>query len=231
MSKPVIGIIAKHANEDKLRLNTFIRDEVEQAIFDNGGVAIGILPPNEGKVTAKNDWYDNLTTTEKHNIYEQINLCDGIILQGGAYADEYECFIAKYCYEYDIPILGICAGKHNLVRAIGGTIEKIGNENHESEEEYVHSIMISEDSKFYEIIGKNQIMVNSRHVRKTNFSSLKASAYAPDGVIEVEEAMNKRFYLGVQFHPESLYKKDKDINKIFTYFISVCEKFKNEKNN
>ena len=69
MSKPVIGIITKHKNEDNVRLDTFIRDEVGQAIFDNGGIAIGIIPPNEGKVHATNDWAVNLTTEEKHNFY------------------------------------------------------------------------------------------------------------------------------------------------------------------
>lgn len=100
------------------RLETFIRDELEQAIFDNGGIAIGILPPNEDKIYPKDKWFDQLTTEEKHNFYKQISLCSGVILQGGAFIDEYECFIAKYCYLYNIPILGICAGKHCLVKAV-----------------------------------------------------------------------------------------------------------------
>ena len=80
---------------------------------------------------------------------EQIALCDGIVLQGGGYVDEYECFIAKFCYDYDIPILGICAGKHNMVRAVGGSIGKLGNEDHNKEERYVHSIKIDKTSKAY----------------------------------------------------------------------------------
>lgn len=53
-SKPIIGIVAKHyRNNSKSRLETYIRDEVEQAIFDNGGIAIGILPPNEDKIYPK----------------------------------------------------------------------------------------------------------------------------------------------------------------------------------
>lgn len=55
MKKPIIGIVAKHYKKESGRLETFIRDEVEQAIFDNGGVAIGILPPNEDKIRAKNN--------------------------------------------------------------------------------------------------------------------------------------------------------------------------------
>ena len=229
MSKPVIGIIAKHAKEESIRLNTFIRDEVEQAIFDNGGVAIGILPPNEDKISAGNDWQNNLTTEEKHNFYEQIALCDGIILQGGDYLDEYECFIAKHCYDYNIPILGICAGKHILVRALGGEVKRVGDESHYSQDTYVHSINIDKDSKFYKMVGVPSLMVNSRHKNMTVKTPLDVVAVAPDGVIEVEEDKSKLFYLGVQFHPESLYKKDEVINNIFINFIDACQKYQDMK--
>lgn len=226
MSKPVIGIVAKHYKNNKsLRLETFIRDEVEQAIFDNGGIAIGILPPNEDKICPKDNWQDQLTTTEKHNFYEQISLCSGVILQGGGFLDEYECFVAKHCYEYNIPILGICAGKHIMVKAVGGIRRNLDNKNHDCQEQYVHSIKIDKESKFYKIIGKEEIMVNSRHVGYSyDLGCLKAVAYSPDGVDEVVEDASKKFYIGVQFHPESLYKKDENMNNIFKQFIKVCEK-------
>lgn len=232
MSKPVIGIVAKHYNFKQKRLETFIRDEVEQAIFDNGGIAIGILAPNVDKILAKDNWQEQLTTTEKHNFYEQIALCDGIILQGGRYVDEYECFIAKYCYDYDIPLLGICAGKHNMVRAVGGSIGKLDNENHNKEEKYVHSIKIVKASKAYQLIEKEEVKVNSRHIRYSlSTGPLKIVASSPDGVDEIVEDTTKNFYIGVQFHPESLYRKDKYMNNIFVHFIDTCSGYKLQKQN
>ena len=225
--KPIIGIVAKHYRENKKRLETFIRDEVEQAIFDNGGIAIGILPPNEDKICPKDKWYDQLPTEEKHNLYKQISLCQGVILQGGGFIDEYECFIAKYCYEYDIPILGICAGKHCLVKAVGGIRRNLEDKSHDSDKEYVHSIKIDKNSKFYSLIGKEEIMVNSRHMGYSkNVGLLKIVATSPDAVDEVVEDSTKTFYIGVQFHPESLYKKDDNMRKIFTEFIRVCQENK-----
>ena len=44
--RTVIGIVGKHINDNKIRTDTLIRDEVKQAIFDNGAIAIGILSPN-----------------------------------------------------------------------------------------------------------------------------------------------------------------------------------------
>lgn len=43
MNNPVIGIVAKHIKTENVRTNSLIRDEVKQAIFDNGGVAMGIV--------------------------------------------------------------------------------------------------------------------------------------------------------------------------------------------
>ena len=42
MNKPIIRVVSKHyATYKSNKIDTFIRDEVKQAIFDNGGVAIG----------------------------------------------------------------------------------------------------------------------------------------------------------------------------------------------
>lgn len=230
LEKAVIGIVAKHYIKKGQRLDTFIRDELEQAVFDNGAVAIGILPPNEDKTKAKDNWSDQLTTQEKHNLYAQIALCDGIILQGGGFSDEYECFIAKFCYDYDIPILGICAGKHNLIRAVGGSIERLDNDTHQSEDDYVHAINIDVNSRFYQIVKKENIIVNSRHkFHGTSFGPLKVVATSPDMVDEVCEDVSKKFYVGVQFHPESMYKFDENMNNIFVSFIKTCLKNKENK--
>ncbi len=154
MNKPVIGIVSKHyAIYKSNKIDTFVRDEVKQAVFDNGGIAIGILP-TEAQVNYCGDkWKENLSIEEKENLIAQIKLCDGIILQGGIETDNYENIISKYCYDKDIPILGICAGQNNIARALGGTTYKIPNpEKHDkSFDEYVHKIKIDKNSKFYSI--------------------------------------------------------------------------------
>lgn len=227
MRKVIIGIVSKHYNKDFYNFrDTYIRDELKQAIFDNNAIAIGILPSCFEKVKATNDWKDSLSDKEKDDIITQIDLCDGIILQGGGFSDEYECYIAKYCYNNDIPILGICAGNNNLVRAVGGKILRFDDgESHKSLEEYVHEIKINKESNLYKIINKEIIMVNSRHKAYTaDYSILQAVAYSSDGVVEAVEDNNKKFYMAVQFHPESLYKTDDNMNNIFKYFINLCKK-------
>ena len=144
MNKVIIGIVGKHINSAKVRTDTLIRDEVKQAIFDNGAIAIGILSPNDKILYTSDDWRSVEENIEKEKIIEQIKLCDGIILQGGSTNEAFENWIAKYCYDNDIPCLGICAGQNCIVRGLDGTTYKIPNpeKHNKPSENYVHSIQL-----------------------------------------------------------------------------------------
>ena len=48
-------------------------------------------------------------------------------------------------------------------------------------------------------------------------------AFCEDGHPDVVESKDKVFYMGVRFHPESLYLKDVNMNRIFEEFINVCK--------
>lgn len=225
MKKPIIGIVTKHYLKEQIRADMYIRDEVKQAIFDNGGIAIGILLPKMEKNDVCDEWNNNLSIDENDNLISQINLCNGIIIQGGSICDNYEMIVAKYCYEKNIPILGLCCGQNVLVRALGGTTFKIKNpEKHNVNDKYVHDIKIDQNSKFYNFIKKNKIMVNSRHNKSVDKCPLlNKVAFDEDGYADVIESKDKKFYIGVRFHPESLYKIDEDHNKIFEAFINACK--------
>lgn len=226
MKKPIIGIVSKHYSKNKVRPDTYIRDEVKQAIFDNGGIAFGILPPDSEIKHITDDWKNDLSTDEYENLINQIKLCDGIIIQGGGDSDNYECIVAKYCYDTDVPTLGICCGQNIMVRALDGTTKSISNpEKHfDVDNSYVHSISIDKSSKFYQIINKDEIMVNSRHKKVVDKCPLLDKvAFCSDGYADVVESKEKKFYIAVRFHPESLYRIDSDMNKIFKAFIEVCK--------
>ena len=226
MKKVVIGIVAKHIKTDRIRTDSLIRDEVKQAIFDNDAVAIGILSPNEEILYTSDNWKQYEVKLEKENIINQINLCDGIIIQGGSTNEAYENYISKYCYENDIPILGICAGQNSIVRALGGTTVLIDNpeKHYRCNDIYVHDIIVNKNSKFYSIVGKEKIVVNSRHKRTVDLCpNLNKVAFCQDNYADVIESKAKKFYIGLRFHPESLYKIDKNMNNIFKYFINVCK--------
>ncbi len=108
----------------------------------------------------------------------------------------------------------------------GGDTYKISNpeKHNKSFDEYVHSIKIEKSSKFYNIIKTEKMQVNSRHKRTiNNCPMLDKVAFCEDGYPDVVESRDKRFYMGVRFHPESLYLKDENMNNIFKSFIDICK--------
>lgn len=229
MGKVIVGIVAKYRDGDEKQkiVDSRIRNEVKQAVFDNGGIAIGIISPNDEIQPAGDDWMKYNDLIDKENVIRQIKLCDGIILQGGNANEAYEPFIAKYCYDNDIPCLGICAGQNSIVRGLGGTTYKISNpeKHNQPSKKYVHSVHIDTSSKFYNIVKVAEIMVNSRHKRTVgNCLLLDKVGFCEDGYADIVESKDKTFYIGVRFHPESLYKVDENMNNIFKKFIESCKK-------
>jgi putative glutamine amidotransferase len=65
------------------------------------------------------------------------------------------------------------------------------------------------------------IQVNSSHHQaiKSLGQGLVVNAVAPDGVIEGLEHTEFGFAMGVQWHPEFLYKQDKRHRRLFEAFL------------
>lgn len=162
--------------------------------------------------------FENKNEFEK--IKEVINLCDGIILPGGAEINDIEYKLTKYLYDIDKPTLGICLGMQTMGKTFNGLIRKrVEKENHNKDDEYVHNIKINENSLLYKILGENIIKVNSRHDNYIPHTNISDIAYSEeDNILEAIEDKNKRFFIGVQWHPETLIN-DKYSNKLFDYFI------------
>ena len=91
MKKVIIGLVSKHREIDNVRTFTYISDEMKNAIFENGAIAIGIIPPcNKIILIDQNnetEIYSNInsifTEQDQENLIAQISLCDGVILSGG----------------------------------------------------------------------------------------------------------------------------------------------------
>jgi putative glutamine amidotransferase len=130
----------------------------------------------------------------------------------GLYIDiiinNYDRFIYDFCLKKDIPYLGICLG----FQVMTDKIEIVDNHYNK-----YHKIYINKDSKLYKIYNKELLFVNSRHhyrvVKTNNFISAKSI----DGVIEAIEVLNKKFIVGVQWHPEDL-----NDELLFNEFIKNC---------
>ena len=92
----------------------------------------------------------------------------------------------------------------------------------------MHDVDIVKDTKLYNIINKDNINVNSRHFYHIIPNELFVnSAYAKDGYIEAIEMTNKKFIVGVQWHPEDL--NDDNSDALFNTFADACIEAHKEK--
>ena len=87
-------------------------------------------------------------------------------------------------------------------------------------EEYAHAVTIDKNSRLYDLLGKDEMMVNSFHKKQVvENPAYQVVARSSDGVIEALEYPGEVFHVGVQWHPEKMYDYDRDARKIIDAFI------------
>ena len=232
MKRPLIGIIGK--NQPQYGEDIWHRidetDEIRYLIVKHGGTAIMLLPTQETLQFNDNDIKDDTVLSEEElkELYRQIDLCDGFILQGGLYSSKYEVEMAKRIIELDKPLIGICAGFNNILRAIGtDVIEDKTNSHNIYDANYRHDIKIMKNTKIYEYAKKEDYQVNSIHSmmgpidKVEEYATISSISY--DGFVESIELKEKRFVIGVKWHPE-LMLEDPITKGLMNDFISKCKK-------
>lgn len=231
MRKPIIGIIGKvqpqYGEDIWHRIDK--ADELRYLIVKNGGIAIMLLPTEATLKFNDNDIKDNtiLRDEEKNELYRQIDLCDGFILQGGLYSSNYEIEMAKRIIELDKPLIGICAGFNNILRALGTDVIEDKTKSHDIyDKNYRHEVTIIKGTKLYNFVNKDKYNVNSIHSmiapkeKVENYAEISSISY--DGLVESFELSNKKFIVGIKWHPE-LMLEDEFTKNLFKEFIGKCK--------
>lgn len=193
---PIIGIIERKEILPSKNKILYINEEINEIIEKSNGIPLGI---------------------DINNVYEIINNIDGFIFQGGDEYQEEEKNLIKYLYKNNIPTLGICLGMQEIVETFNGTLKEI--KNHKNT---YHEINIRQNTKLYDIIKKDKIIVNSRHSFAVKETNLEVSATI-NNIIEAIEDKKKEFFIGVEWHPESL--NNEDTNNLFNYFIKKAGEY------
>ena len=192
--KPIIGIIGKKECLPSKNKIIYNYENIIKKIIESNGIPIGI------------NILDNLEDTK--TILKDIN---GIIMQGGDTYTKEEKEVIKYAHKEDIPLLGICLGMQTMGIVFNGELHKVENHLNTS-----HEISIKKESKIYEILKKEKITVNSRHKEALKNTTLEITGYSKN-TIEIIEDKRKKFFIGVQWHPELL--NDENSKNLFEYFI------------
>ena len=129
--------------------------------------------------------------------------------------DLFELAVARRADQRGIPVLGICRGAQALNVARGGTLHQHlpdvvgGSIDHRqaiSGRQPTHDVRIAPGSRLAAAVGSDPLAVNSFHHQAVDRlgAGLTATAWAPDGTIEGIEDAGGAFYLGVQWHAETL---------------------------
>ena len=195
--KPIIGVIMRDYKTENDNEIKYVYKDICEAIIKSGGIPIGI----NGKY-----------------FFKYFDICKGYILQGGDDFSEEDLILIKNIINKDMPLLGICLGMQEIGYMNNGTMHDIDNHKDSS----LHEIIIKKNSLLNKILGCEKTLVNSRHKSALKSTDLLISAVSNDNVIEAIEDENKKFLLGVQWHPENMYSKDLNSRKIFDYFVKVC---------
>ncbi len=236
MKKPIIAVTALYDDEKE---SIWMLQEYLDAIIDSGGTPV-ILPLIDDKEDIENlvKRFDGFLLTGGQDINPK-NYNDKKLEHCGEVNDDrdtMEGILIQKILKVDKPILAICRGFQLLNSYLGGnlfqdiSIEKNNGKGsiHRQEKPYtnpVHKVNIIQDSMLYNIIKKEEIMVNSMHHQaiKRTASNIKVAGITEDNIIESIYLEDKKFVLGVQWHPELLYKNYNEQFKIIEAFINSCK--------
>lgn len=144
--------------------------------------------------------------------------------------DFVEIAVARGADKRDMPLLAICRGMQALNVARGGSLHQhlgesdIVHRQGEKADVQTHEVRVDPDSRLAAILGKETVDVNSFHHQAIDElgDGLRAVAWAPDGVIEAVEAVERdEFLIGVQWHAECLAAVDGQLS-LFQAFIAAA---------
>jgi putative glutamine amidotransferase len=152
--------------------------------------------------------------------------------------DEFELELVRLATAAEVPLFAICRGIQVMNVARGGTLvqhipeEVAGAVDHNVREPraaIAHEAWVMAGSLLDRLMRETEedggFDVNSRHHQsvKTLGTGLVTTATAPDGVVEAIEDPSKRFFLGVQWHPENFYRTG-EFRALFEGLIEAAKK-------
>ena len=149
--------------------------------------------------------------------------------------DRAEFLLARWAVDEDKPLLAICRGIQVLNVALGGTlIQDIPSEALDALEHaqkppdfarIMHTVSVTRGTALFRALNATdeELPVNSLHHQAVGQAAapLCVAARAPDGIIEGVEIPERRFVIGVQWHPEALFKMHTPMRHLFQALVQA----------
>ncbi|WP_444642365.1 gamma-glutamyl-gamma-aminobutyrate hydrolase family protein [Caproiciproducens sp. R1] len=233
MAKPVIGLTPLYDTEQE---RFWMRPNYLRAVEEAGGVPL-VLPLTGGEedIAALAGLCDGFLFTGGPDVHpslfgeETLRFCGAIDLR----RDRFEILLLNRAVKLDKPVLGICRGIQLMNVALGGSLYQdipaqvqglpVAHCQKPPYDVGVHGIVIEKESPLCAILHKTEMMVNSMHHQavKDLAPPLRCAAHSADGLAECVWMPEKRFFLGVQWHPE--YLSGPESEDLFRAFLRAAE--------
>ncbi len=143
-----------------------------------------------------------------------------------------------------LPVLGVCRGFQEINVALGGTLHQAvhavpGMADHRERDEDplevqygpAHDIALAQGGLLHRLNGAATARVNSVHGQGAArlAPGLAMEATAPDGLVEAICGEGAGFLLGVQWHPEWMFRNSKLSSAIFAAFGQAARAWHNHR--
>lgn len=230
----IIGIVGRayynRDNQEIIQVNEAMRKAL---MTDTDVISILLLPTNGDSYVNVKMGEDIVDEVDRAKLDYILDKCDGFIVPGGTYWYQFDEYVMKYAVRNNKPLLGICAGFQAMCSLYATSRDKFDMTNRFTDDshygepgQYVHEILIKDNTLLFEILGKHKIMVNSLHHDYVDFvmNDLVISSCSEDGIIEAVELPGHSFFLGIQWHPE--YLMDDSSKRIFERFIDSVKELR-----
>ena len=171
-----------------------------------------------------------LVPPSDEGVEETLDALDGILFSGGSDLDSAlygaaphpetngirpdrdrgELALLEAALARDMPVLAVCRGSQVLNVALGGDLvqhvpEVVGSEAHRETPGVFseHGVKLEPESRVGAILGERAAVKSHHHQGFGRVGDgLEVAAWAEDGTVEALEAPDRRFALGVLWHPE-----------------------------
>jgi putative glutamine amidotransferase len=229
-SRPVIGLTVGIEGNGYFS----IRPEYVRAVEKAGGTPVLLAPAPAAEVAARLAAVDGLILTGGDDV-------DPALYGEPAHPtskwtrerDTFELAAVREALERDMPVLAICRGQQVLNVALGGTlVQDIPDQRPEAGAhklkgvprwEVAHEVEVTAGTRLRAIVGADVVGVNSFHhqaVRDVG-RGLVVSARSRDGIIEGVELPDRRFVVGIQWHPEAMWNQEPDHQELFRALVGA----------
>jgi putative glutamine amidotransferase len=147
--------------------------------------------------------------------------------------DALEVALVEVALDRDLPLLAICRGLQVLNVALGGSLfqdvatepgTQVAHSQRAPRSLPTHGVKIDSGSRLAGVLGADTLGVNSLHHQaiKALGRGLRPVAVAEDGIIEGAEVEDqRRFVLGVQWHPEELVADSEPARRLFRALVDA----------